>query len=68
MQGSVAQNDRSRLAKGVARHAKFILKTISFPKILVLQTRPYSEWPAPTHYLQTRCVRPDEGERASVSC
>ena len=55
--------------KGVARHAKFILKTknifsknpgVTNPGV----TRPYSEWPAPTHYLQTRFACADKGERA----
>ena len=51
------------LAKVVTSNAKFILKTknIFSKNPGVLQTRPCSEWLAPIHYLQTRCVRADEG-------
>ena len=32
----------------------------------VLQTRPCFDWLAPMHYLQTRCVRADEGVRVCL--
>ena len=51
------------LAKVVSCHAKFILKTknIFSKNPGVLQTWQCFEWLAPIRYLQTSCVRADEG-------